>query len=169
MKYSRPVRRLHSILAFLITIQLVLGFSFAKGIINTDWVITLHKSFGVLTTIAIFLLVIIRIFSRKPTYPKPLPKIQIIVARLVHLGIYISALGMALSGLIGSMLMNSSWNFFFIIPFPQMLKTDFSLGMQIFSYHYIFASILLILILMHIAAALFHQFILKDDIIARIK
>lgn len=169
MKYSLAVRKLHAILATLIILQLSLGFAFAKGALNADWVIGLHKSFGVITVFVILLLVIFRIFSRKPKYDPPLPKSQILIARLVHLGIYISASAMALSGLIGSMLMNYHWNFFFVVPFPEVFKTNYSLGMQIFSYHYIFACILLILVLVHIAAAFFHQFVMKDDIIARIK
>ncbi len=46
---------------------------------------------------------------------------------------------MALSGLIGSMLMGYPWKVFFISPLPSFLKVNPELGSQIFSYHYTFA------------------------------
>lgn len=169
MKYILPVRILHKVLAFLIIAQLLLGFGYAKGFLNFSWVITLHKSFGLSTFFIIILMIIVRTFSIKPKYNPPLPIFQLIVAKLVHLGMYLSALGMVLSGLLGSMFMNYSWKIFFIITFPEVFEKNIPLGAQIFSYHYIFASILLILVIMHITAALFHKFVLKDDIMARIK
>jgi cytochrome b561 len=91
------------------------------------------------------------------------------LARTVHLGIYIGVLGMALSGLIGSMLMGYPWKVFFIAPLPQLFKVNQELGYQIFSYHYIFATILSILVFGHIVAALYHQFIVKDNLLSRMK
>lgn len=169
MKYNLCIRSLHMILATLIIVQLILGFGFAYGILNFSWVIALHKSFGLLTLFVIIMLVIARIFSKKLSYNPPLPLIQHIIAKIVHLGLYISSLGMALSGLLGSMLMGYQWKIFFIIPFPEIFKTDFPLGARIFSYHYIFATILLVLVVLHIAAALYHQLILKDNILTRMK
>ncbi|MED7819395.1 MULTISPECIES: cytochrome b [unclassified Francisella] len=169
MKYNTCIRLLHAILATLIIIQLILGFGFSFGILNFSWVIVLHKSFGLLTFFVIIMLVIARVLSKKLSYNPPLPLIQHIIAKIVHLGIYISAFGMATSGLLGSMLMNYPWKIFFILPFPEIFTTNYSLGIKIFSYHYVFASILLVLVVLHIAAALYHQLILKDNILARMK
>ncbi|ASG67017.1 branched-chain alpha-keto acid dehydrogenase subunit E2 [Francisella halioticida] len=169
MKYNLCIRSLHIVLASLIITQLILGFGFAFEILNFSWIIVLHKSLGLLTFFVILTLAAARIFSKKLHYDPPLPLIQYIIAKIVHLGIYISAFGMALSGLLGSMLMNYPWKIFFIIPFPEIFKTNYSLGVKIFSYHYVFATILLILVVLHITAALYHQLILKDNILARMK
>lgn len=167
--YSFSVRLLHKILAVLIIVQLLFGFAFAWGVLDYKWVITLHKSFGLFILLVTILLIIVRLFSHKRKYIKPLPFWQNILARVVHLGIYISALGMALSGLIGSMLMGYPWKVFFIAPLPQFFKVNPELGSQIFSYHYTFASILVILVAGHIIAALYHQFIVKDKLLSRMK
>ena len=169
MKHNLSVRILHAILAFLIIAQLILGFGFSYNILNFKWVMVLHKSFGLTTFFIILGLIITRIFSYKPKYDPPLPIIQLIIAKCVHFGMYISAFGMAVSGLGGAILVNHPWKIFFIIPFPEIFKTNIPLGREIFSYHYVFATILLVLVVIHIIAALFHQFILKDNIIARIK
>ena len=165
MKYSLLVRDLHALLAFLIIAQLILGFGYTSNFFDSGWIINLHKSFGVVTFFVIPLLVIARIISVRPTYKPPL----LLIAKVVHLGIYISAFGMAFSGVVGSMLMGFSWKIFFIIPFPELLTTNVPLGAEVFSYHYVFASILFILVIIHIAAALFHQLILKDNILNRMK
>ena len=167
--YSLSVRLLHKILAMLIVVQILFGFAYAWNVVSFEWIITLHKSFGVIILTLTLLLLFVRLFSRKPAYTTPLPFWQHAVARIVHLGIYISALAMALSGLIGYMLMGYHWNIFFIAPLPDFLKTNQELGSQIFSYHYIFATILSVLVLSHIIAALYHQFIVKDNLLIRMK
>ncbi|QIW11011.1 cytochrome b/b6 domain-containing protein [Francisella sp. LA112445] len=169
MKYNIFIRLLHKILASLIIIQLILGFAFAFAILDFVWIMVLHKSFGLLTFFIIIMLVVARILSKKLQYDPPLPRIQYMIAKIVHLGLYISALGMALSGLLGSMLMGYQWKIFFIIPFPEIFEADYSLGAKIFSYHYLFATILLILVVLHIVAALYHWLILKDNISTRMK
>ncbi|WP_150467820.1 cytochrome b [Francisella sp. SYW-9] len=169
MRYNFCIRLLHKILASLIIIQLILGFGFVFEILDFSWVIVLHKSLGLLTLFVIIMLVIARIFSKKLSYNPPLPLIQHIIAKIVHLGLYISSIGMALSGLLGSMFMGYQWKIFFIIPFPEIFEVNYSLGVKIFSYHYVFATILLVLVVLHIAAALYHELVLKDNIIARIK
>ncbi|EDZ90432.1 cytochrome b [Francisella tularensis] len=169
MKYSLPVRVLHGLLAFLIIMQLILGFGYAYDLFDSRWIMTLHKSFGLVTFFVVPLLVIAKFFSIKPPYNPPLPLLQLIIAKIVHLGLYISAFGMAFSGVVGSMLMGYPWKIFFVIPFPEIITPNFELGSKIFSYHYIFASVLLVLVVLHIAAALYHQLIVKDNILSRIK
>ncbi len=122
--YSLSVRLLHKTLAILVIAQLVLGFAYAWDIASYKWIIILHKSFGLVILIVTLLLILVRLFSHKPVYAQPLPFWQNILARVVHLGIYISALGMALSGLIGSMLMGYPWKVFFIAPLPSFLKVN---------------------------------------------
>ncbi|MDE5018911.1 cytochrome b/b6 domain-containing protein, partial [Francisella tularensis subsp. holarctica] len=73
------------------------------------------------------------------------------------------------SGVVGSMLMGYPWKIFFVIPFLEIITPNFELGSKIFSYHYIFASVLLVLVVLHIAAALYDQLIVKDNILARMK
>ena len=169
MKYSLLIRVLHALLAFLIITQLILGFGYTSNFFDSGWIINLHKSFGVVTFFVIPLLVIARIISVRPAYKPPLPLFQLLIAKVVHLGIYISAFSIAFSGVVGSMLTAFSWKIFFIIPFPELLTTNVPLRAEVFSYHYVFASILFILVIIHIAASLFHQLIVKDNILNRMK
>lgn len=167
--YSYTLRLLHKILAVFIILQLTVGFAFAWGIFESNSIITLHKSSGLCILFIAMFTVIARIIGNKPKYSPELPLWQKIIAKLTHLGLYVSIFGMCLSGLVGSMLMGYSWKVFFIIPFPNFLPINQSLGWQIFSYHSVFATVLSLLILPHITAALYHHFILKDKILLRMK
>jgi cytochrome b561 len=53
------------------------------------------------------------------------------------------------------------------IQLPALLGTNEALGEQLLAAHHFLASVLAALILIHIAAALRHQFLLKDDILTR--
>ena len=167
--YNLSVRLLHKILAVLIIAQLLFGFAYAWGFLDYKWVITLHKSSGLVVLTVTLLLIIARLFSRKPAYSPPLSSWQKALARIVHLGIYVSALAMALSGLIGSMLMGYPWKVFFIAPLPELFKVNQELGSQVFSYHYTFASILTVLVTLHIVAALYHHVIIRDKTLHRMR
>ncbi|MBD2809085.1 cytochrome b/b6 domain-containing protein, partial [Francisella tularensis] len=61
------------------------------------------------------------------------------------------------------------WKIFFGIPFPEIITPNFELGSKFFSYHYIFASVLLLLVVLHIAASIYHQLIIKDNNLDRMK
>ena len=148
-------------------VQLLFGFAYAWDLLSDKWVITLHKSFGLVILLVTLLLIVARLFSRKPEYTPPLPFWQKTLARVVHLGIYISALAMVLSGLIGSMLIGYPWKVFFIAPLPTFFKANQELGSEIFSYHYTFASILVVLVTLHIVAVVYHHFIVKDKTLHR--
>jgi cytochrome b561 len=167
--YSFSLRLLHKILAIFIIIQLLIGFGFEWGFFESKQVITLHKSFGLCIFFITIFTIIAKIISDKPPYSPALPLWQYIVAKATHLGLYVCIMSMCLSGLIGSMLMDFSWKIFFVIPFPNILPIDQSLGWKIFSYHSVFATILGLLVILHILAALYHHFILKDKILSRIK
>lgn len=167
--YSFSLRILHKILAIFIVLQLLVGFGFEWVFFESKQIITLHKSFGLCIFFIIILTIIVKIVSDKPPYSPALPLWQYIVAKITHLGLYICIMGMCLSGLIGSILMGYPWKIFFVIPFPNFLPTNQSLGWEIFSYHSVFATVLGLLVTLHILAALYHQFILKDGLLSRMK
>ncbi|MDE4976068.1 cytochrome b/b6 domain-containing protein, partial [Francisella tularensis subsp. holarctica] len=71
MKYSLPVRVLHSLLAFLIIAKLILGFGYAYDLFDSRCIMTLHKSFGLVIIFVIPLLAVAKFFSIKPPYNPP--------------------------------------------------------------------------------------------------
>jgi cytochrome b561 len=54
-----------------------------------------------------------------------------------------------------------------VLPLPALIGTNEALGETLVEVHELVARALLVLILLHVAAALRHHFILKDDVLRR--
>lgn len=166
MRHNYIVRGLHRVVAVLVILQLLIGFGYGLKIITfyPSIVMTLHKSLGVTLLAVVVIMIIMRLISGRVAYNPPLNSIQHFIAKLVHIGLYVSTLGMALSGSLASALYHSQWKFFFVIPMPQLFERNTALAGQIFAWHTIFAYVLLVLVVLHIVAAIFHKVVLRDNI-----
>lgn len=166
MRHNYIVRGLHRVVALLVILQLLLGFGYGLNIITgyPSVVMTLHKSLGITLLIVMVVMLVMRLISGKVAYSPPLSTVQHFLAKFVHIGLYVATFGMALSGAIASALYNSQWKFFFVIPMPQIFQRNPELAGQIFAWHYVFAYILLVLVVLHIVAAMFHKVVMRDNI-----
>jgi cytochrome b561 len=54
-----------------------------------------------------------------------------------------------------------------VIPMPRLVPSDNALGHGVDEYHSLLSWVLLVLIGVHVLGALYHQFILKDNLIER--
>jgi cytochrome b561 len=88
------------------------------------------------------------------------------VGNLTHLGLYVLTFGMAITGIILANQRGLLARVFGIGSTPAQgtyLRGGFRFGML----HGGFWTLLLLLIILHIGAALYHQFILKDNLMGR--
>lgn len=168
MKYPISIRVLHFLLILIIFAQLAVGYGsdFLFQYINGKSLITLHKSLGLLGLIIVILLIIRRLFYKKPPYPNSMSAFEKLLARSVHFLLYLIVITMGASGMIASMLFHSQWLWFYLIPLPQLTQANPQLGANIFSIHIYGAVILSILVGLHILGALYHA-IKKDGIMRR--
>ncbi|WP_116964332.1 cytochrome b [Fastidiosibacter lacustris] len=168
-KYNVLIRLLHTLVALGVILQVIVGFFFDDMFskLNPAFFMTIHKSIGLSLFLLIVFLIITRIFSNKIPYPKEMPVIQRMLAKLVHWGLYLCILLMSLSGFIASQLFHSKWQYFYWFDIPNFLPKNPGLGREIFSWHPFIAMILLVLVILHILAALSHQFIAKDKIMQK--
>lgn len=161
-KYSLATRIFHWVGALLIVIAWVL-------IEQGDEFITLHKSVG-----ASFLLwTILRIFNRfisPAPKPVPMPKWQTAVAHLTHLGLYVAMLALPISGALMSMYGGHGVSIFGVVNIPAMVSPDRDMARFFNDIHgdVVFV-VLMLLVVAHIGAALYHQFIVKDNLLSRMK
>lgn len=54
-----------------------------------------------------------------------------------------------------------------VLPVPALIGSDDALGETLVEVHETVAAVLLVLIALHVAAALRHRFLLKDDVLRR--
>src|SRR5262249_17959718 len=115
-----------------------------------------------------------RLFHRAPTLPASMPKLERLAARLGHFGLYVTILLMTLTG----WAMISAAKFpsvlFQSMPFPLLPWLSNLPPEEKEAYEHLFkgahgflGNVLLVLIGLHVAAALRHAIILKDGILSR--
>ena len=135
----------------------------------------MHKSFGITVLLLSVLRLAWRLFNPPPPEP-PMPRWQLIASQVVHWGFYVIMIGMPLSGwiMVSASPLNLPTLLYKTIPWPHLafihsLPPDAkkAWGHWGGSAHGLLAKLAYVLIGLHIAAALKHQFIDRDNLIAR--
>ncbi|MED7787830.1 cytochrome b/b6 domain-containing protein [Francisella sp. 19X1-34] len=165
MKYDFWIRQAHKALGFFIIIQFPFGIA-AYYKLLPDWLVDLHRSFGYVALILVIFLIITRIINPSVPYNPKLSLTNYIFAKIVHFGLYVSILGMSLSGIVASIFSAHERKIFYLIPLPQIANHT-GLSNYIFSFHLFFAYILGICFVLHLLAIVYHKIFLKDHILSR--
>lgn len=133
--------------------------------------IGLHKALGVVFLLWVVLRLInlaIRPKMPAPT-PKP-PKWQTALAHLVHLGLYLCMLAMPIVGVLMSVYGGRAVSIFGIINIPVFVTPSRQMASFYNNLHTdVIFPIFLVLIGLHVAAAFYHQFILKDGLMNKMR
>lgn len=126
-----------------------------------------HKWAGV----TLFLLVLIRLLWRMshpaPVLPATMPALMQKAAAAGHLVLYVLMFAIPLSGWIMSSAKGFQTVWFGVIPLPDLVGKDKELGHLLGEVHEFLSYSLLLLVVGHVAAALKHHWIDKDDVLTR--
>src|SRR3990167_7054195 len=163
--YGSVAKFFHWLIVILLLCMLVFGY-FLDDIPKAyqGMAYNIHK----LTGLTILSLMILRalwaLINPKPELPATDPAWQHSGARIVHLLLYVVVIAMPLAGWIGSSAANKPphiGDFNLLLPVAQ----DKALTEASFDMHNQLAIIIIVLISLHILAALYHHFIQKDNIL----
>jgi cytochrome b561/polyisoprenoid-binding protein YceI len=181
-RYTTVAIVLHWAIAIAILFQLVGGkWMVSAGAAATGSVFTvfqIHKTVG-LTILALTLARIIwRLANPAPALPDGMSRLERFAASVTHLGFYAFLIAVPLSGWAMASVSPTGVPTFFLLlvslPFAHLpLLGDAGLTERhtaeafLKSVHYYLALAMGLLIVLHVAAALKHQFIAKDNLIAR--
>jgi cytochrome b561/polyisoprenoid-binding protein YceI len=164
-RYSTVAIALHWLIALAIAFQLALGFSMPKDERGFE-LFQLHKSVG----ITILLLSLARLAWRLTHRPPPAVEggFQGFLAKAVHTLIYVFMIGMPLTGwaVVSTSRIEIPTVFWGVIPWPH-LPLPGSLNEAFEETHELLAWIGIALIVLHVAGALRHQFLVKDGLLRR--
>ncbi len=160
-KYPLSSRIIHWLMAALILFMLALGIYMTQFLPKDSpqhlEIYELHKSFGVIALVLIFIRILNRLLKKAPALPASMPKAEQILAHLGHFGLYVLMILVPLSGF----LMSNSFGFpvkFFSVELPQLIGTNFELGKIFAAAHELCAYGLLALIIAHVLAVIKHRF-----------
>lgn len=167
-RYGYVAQTLHWAIVGLLIVQVTLGKIADSLPIGLDKLATLarHKSFGI--TILAFALVRLgwRLFNRPPP-PPPMPRWQLVAAHTNHAALYGLLFAMPLTGWLMSSASNFPVSWFGLVQLPDFVRPDEALEQLFKEVHEWLASALIALALLHVAAALKHQFVDRDGLLYR--
>ncbi len=167
--YGVISRAFHWLMAVGLVAILVVGF-YMEGMPNSPEkfeLYGLHKSFG----IALLAFVVARFCWRqinlKPEAPTGMNKLIIVLAEFGHGLLYALMFAMPLVGWGMSSAGGHPVSFFGLFTVPPLVEKNQELGSLFHTLHGIGGWVFAGLIVAHILAALYHQFIRKDDVVKR--
>lgn len=170
----QPYPRLSIFFHWLIALLIVCAF--ALGSVMTEMKISpsklqyysWHKWLGV----SILALVALRLLSRlllgAPAYPDSTKKWELQLANATHIFLYILMFAVPLSGYFYTSAAGIPVVYFKLIQLPTIIGPNPELKPILKELHEVLTTILLIIVSLHVAAALKHYFIDKDGVFQRI-
>ncbi len=126
----------------------------------------LHKSFGLLILWMVGLRILWRFYSKPPSSHENHQKWERTLAKLTHFMLYVSMIGMPLTG----WLMSSAGGYpvsFFGLSMPPLMAENKDFGALMNDTHRILSYVLIGAVLLHAVGALKHHFIDKDTTFQR--
>ncbi|MSP43828.1 MAG: hypothetical protein EXR08_10795 [Alphaproteobacteria bacterium] len=168
-QYGLISRLFHWGVALLVFVQLPLGWYMSDLPLSMERYryVELHKSLGLLVLLAMLGRVLWRVFSPGPGLPVLLPDWEKLAAKLSHWGLYGALFVQVLAGVTLVWAFNSPLVFFGWFALPSPIAADKPLGYLMGEAHELVGFGIAALVAVHIAAALRHHFILKNDILRR--
>ena len=158
-------RVIHWVMAICILAMLFIGVGMLSTV--TPKYLTLaaiHKPLGVAILIVVVLRIIVRLRAGAPALPVDLPAPMKLAAHLSHYALYALMIAMPLIG--WAMLSAASYpvELFGGVYLPAILPQSDSLHTALWNAHRALALVFFALVLLHVAAALFHALVRRDGV-----
>ena len=169
LRYPTPAIVLHWLVALLIFVAFPLGVYMHELPVSPDKLklYSYHKWIG----ITILMLASARVMWRTTYTPPPLPasmaQWQHRVTHIVHGLLYVLILVIPLSGWLMSSAKGFQTVWFGVLPLPDLVGKNKALGELLAGVHQVLNFSLLVLVFLHVAAALKHHFIERQPFLQR--
>lgn len=165
--YSALMKFIHWAMAVQIIVLLVIGFYMS----DLSWgdsrkiLVMVHKSCGVTAIVFIIARIFARLFTQVPESSGNFA--VKFTSQLTSFFLYVFMAAMAFSGFIMSDMGGHVITFFNLIDLPLLFKKNEDLAKKFHAIHVCIALPLVILIGLHLLGALYHHFILRDNVLTR--
>ena len=167
--YTATAKSLHWLMALLLMGLLVLGFYMHDLPLSPEklQLYAWHKWAGVTAFLLVWLRLFWRATHRPPALPASMPRHIQLAAHAGHALLYLLMIAIPLSGWLMSSAKGFQTVWFGVLPIPDLLDKDKALGDLLAMVHQWLNLAFVAVLAGHMAAALTHKFIDKDDILDR--
>ncbi|PBJ17010.1 hypothetical protein BSG18_54590 [Pseudomonas ogarae] len=164
--FAPLARLLHWLMAVMIIAMLFIGAGMVASVSERhEWLLQLHKPLGIAILLLVIVRLLVRFTTRQPPLPADLPTWQVLAANASHVLLYALMLVLPLLG----------WGMISAAGDPVMLGDSLQLPSilpahaQTFALlrkaHGYLAYLLFVTVLVHLAAALFHAWVRRDEVL----
>lgn len=171
MTYTPVAKGMHWLMALLIVGLLVLGIYMSDLPLSPQKLelYSWHKWLGVTVFALVWLRLAWRITHRPPPLPATLSPLMRAAAHAGHAALYVLMVAIPLTGWLMSSAKGFQTVWFGVIPIPDLVERSRELGDWLQGAHKALNLLLMLTLLGHIVAALWHHFVLKDDTLRRMR
>jgi cytochrome b561 len=164
-RFTALQRLLHWVMAVCILAMLFIGVGMVSTIMPKYLaLVSIHKPLGIAILALALIRLVVRLRYGAPPLPADLPEPMKLAAHLSHYAFYLLMIGMPLIG--WAMLSAAEYPvvLFGSVHLPPILPQSDTLHALLWDAHYYLAFAFFALILLHIAAALFHGLVRRDGV-----
>ena len=126
-----------------------------------------HKSVGVLLIFIVLLRLTWKLYNKQPAHPEGTTKLQALAADGAHWALYGVMIAFPVSGYMMSMAGGHGISFFGLVNVPDLIGQSKTLAGIAHETHEILGGVTYALVGLHVAAALWHHFVKKDNVLKR--
>lgn len=167
--YTPIAKTLHWLLAVLVPGLAAFGFWMTDLPLSPDKLTyySWHKWAGVTVFLLAWVRIAWRVTHPAPPLPASMGPLARIAAHAGHLLLYVLMVAIPLTGWLMSSAKGFQTVWFGVLPLPDLLARNRELGDLLARVHGGLAVSLLVLVAVHVGAALFHHFFHRDDVLRR--
>jgi cytochrome b561 len=165
IRFTPLQRMLHWVMAICILAMLFIGVGMVSSVAPKYLpLVSIHKSLGITILVLALIRLMVRLRYGAPALPANLPEPMKLAAHLSHYALYALMIGMPLIG--WAMLSAAEYPvvIFGSVYLPAILPQSDSLHTLLWNAHFYLAFAFFALVLMHLAAALFHALVRRDGV-----
>jgi cytochrome b561 len=168
--YDALQRALHWVMAAIILTAIALGLYCSylpQGTPLRRELLDIHKSLGMTALVLVTIRILYRLAVGTPAYAQALGKLTHFAASIAHLALYGLMVLMPVTGYIYSASGGHSVPWFGVFDWPVVVPQGQPLSAWARYFHHWGADIIYVVLSVHILAVIWHQFIKKDGVLAR--
>ena len=167
--WGAPAKFFHWTIAFLIFLQIALGFAAALWRLSPMKLdlFVWHKSTGMLILVLMLARLAWRLANRAPSLPRETPAWERGAARASHAALYALAIALPLSGWVINSAGAVPFSVFWLVPLPAIVGPDEQVEALAKLAHFSLLLALCLVLAVHIGAALRHHLVKRNDVLLR--
>ena len=167
--YAISQKVFHWLIALLVLIDLTVAQQFSGDLELSDRLASRgqHASVGTIILTLMIIRIILRLNFGAPAYPASMPALQKLLARATHFGLYALLIFVIATGLITGMNATAPVSIFGLFDIAITGNSSEQTFQSVRIFHEFATKLLIGFISVHVIAALYHLFVVRDQIATR--